>query len=148
MDFLLPLYLFKTHIEYIGFATKKQNDVAIKMGDSPLIVVKGISMIDPIYFGDIEIETMQRLNRLQAEIREERLTKKIFFLDIRPEIAERLSRYNFMKYFDRQADITGMQYNFTIESASILFLKGKRDREKIYISELASEIPAYSIITI
>lgn len=148
MDFLLPLYLFKTNIEYIRFTNKKQNDIAVQIGNNPLIVVRGVSIIDPIYFGDIEIETMQRLNKLKTEIRQERLTNKVFSLNIRVEVAERLSRYNFMKYFDRQADITGMQYNFIIESVSVLFLKGKRDSEKIYISELAAEIPAYSIITV
>ncbi len=148
MDFLIPLYLFNTNIEYINLESKKQIDLSIKIGNRLQIITRGISIIDPVYFGDIEIETMHRLNNLKTRIKQEKPGDKIFRLDINPQIAMRLLRYNFMKFFDRQADITGMKYSLTIESFSLLFLKTKIDKDKIYISELTKELSRHSILTI
>ncbi len=150
MDYnvLFPMFLFKCRVEYINFATARQKDVAIKCGNTIEVAVRAFSMIDPVYFGDIEIEIMQKINNSHIQLKRYTPEEKIFSMNINPEIGSRLSRYTFMKYFDRMTDITGMQYSFSIESSSILFLRGKMEDSKIILSDLKREIPLSAIITL
>jgi len=145
---LLPLMLFKSKIEYLHFASNRQREIASRCGINPIIAVRAFSMIDPLYFGDIEFDITQKLNNSRIEIIPFAPQKKNFIMNIKPEITERLSRYTFMKYFDRNVDITGMQYSFTVESLSILFLKGIRKNNKIYLPDLSQELPESAIFSI
>lgn len=147
-DILFPTCLFRCKIDYIHFATNKQKEIASKYGTNLYVIVRAFSMIDPIYFGDIEIEIMQKLNNSQIEFKEYTLNNKIFSMNIKPEICSRLARYTFMKYFDRMADITGLQYSFIIESTSILFLRGRKEGRKILLQDLQKEMPASAIIIV
>ncbi|MCX7944154.1 MAG: hypothetical protein N2746_06560 [Deltaproteobacteria bacterium] len=147
-NMLLPFLLFHTEIEYIHFATNKQKDVSIKCGVNPIVVVRAFSMIDPIYFGDLEVNITLSLNKLQMKIIPYKPATKNFVMDIKPEVLEKLSRYTFLKYLDIQADITGLKYSYRVESSSILFLKGEIKADKILIHELKQELPIFSILSI
>ena len=145
---LLPMYLFDISIDYKLFSTKRQEVVAQAIGNSIRMVVRGFSMIDPVYFGDIELETISRVNN--REINLDRLTpkEKNFKLNIRPDVANRLLDYNFMRYFDRRADITGLKYNYEIADTNILFLKAMLNNGTILLSDLKKELPSFAFLSI
>lgn len=138
---LLPFLIFKVTIDYLDFATEKQKEVSIRCGNKPTIAVRAFSMIDPIYFGDLSLEITAKLNKSNCELLPYKPKKKNFTMNIKPETLQRLSRYTFMKYFDRQTDITGMKYTFQIESFDILFLIGNINSDKLKIIDFNKEVP-------
>ncbi|MCX7958560.1 MAG: hypothetical protein N3B13_05880 [Deltaproteobacteria bacterium] len=147
-NILLTFLLFRSEVEYLDFSTNRQKEISIRCGINPIIAVRAFSMIDPIYFGDMEIEITAKINKSQTEIIPYSPHKKNFMMDIKPQILERLARYTFMKYFDIQTDITGMKYSFKIESSAVLFLRGKVSGNKIIIPDINKEIPKSAILAI
>lgn len=147
-DLLLPFMVFECQVDYLHFATKRQEETSIKCGTKPLIAVRAFSMIDPIYFGDIELDITHRLNNTNRDYLPFAPDKKNFTMDINPDVIKLLARYTFMKYFDRQSDITDMKFTFSIISSFLLFIRGKRENKRIYLYELEKDIPESAILSI
>ena len=145
---LLPLYLYDITVDYTVFASKRQGEVAQLIGRELKMVVRGFTMIDPVYFGDLELATADSINQNKLQLRPYTIRDKNFRLNVRPDVAERLLRYNFMRYFDRRADITGLKYNLTTNAMGILFLKATLKEKTIYLSDLQKELPSYAILSI
>ncbi len=146
-NILLPFLIMHSGIEYLHFATDRQKEVSIKCGNSPVIAVRAFSMIDPLYFGDLETELTLKLSRSEFPLVLYTPQEKNFTMNIKPEVLERLARYTFMKYFDMQGDITGMEYSFRTESSAILFLRGKTSGNRLILQDVKQELPLSALLS-